>query len=423
MKIKKTHQKSYDLTMIKNDNFKSFEIRVLIKVPFDKEMITLNSLLIDYLTYTTGKYRTRISFINHCRDLYGLYVDGYSSRIGNYYVFNIILSSVHPKYVDDNLFEKSIDLIKEMLLEPNVKNNKFDSKVFKLLKARLKGVIEGAKDDQARYAELMMLQTLDNNKPYAYNINGNLKDLRKINEDILYQYYKKIINNVSVDFYIVGDINFDEIESLFTKKMSSLNGSHTINNTFIINEKNSKTIMNVEKSSFKQSKLSIGCKIPNNNIPMFIHKMIIYNNILGTIPSSKLFTNVREKLSYAYYINSSYNLADNTLTINSGIKKENLINVLNQVKIQMKNLKDGIITDDELKGAKNATIESLNSIDDDLSLIIRDAINQDLLKYGTLEERIKTINEITKEDIVEVAKLIDIDAVFLLEEGEQNAKD
>ncbi len=423
MKIKKVHQKSYDLTMIKTDDFKSFEIRALIKVPFNKETITLNTLLIDYLTYSTSKHDTRISFINYCRDLYGLYVDGYSSRIGNSYIFNIVLSSVHPKYVDDDLLEKSIDLIREILLEPNVKNDKFDSKIFKLLKSRLKGVIEGVKDDQARYAELMMLQTLDKDKPYAYNIDGNLKDLKKISEDVLYQYYKKIINNCSVDFYIAGDINFDEVESLFDKKMASLNGSHTVNNIFVVNEKNKKIIMKIENSSFKQSKLSIGCKVPNNNIPMFAHKMIIYNNILGTIPSSKLFSNVREKFSYAYYINSSYNLADNTLTINSGIKKENLMNVLNQVKIQMKNLKDGVITDDELDGAKNATIESLNSIDDDLSLIIRDAVNQNLLKYETKDERINIINEITKDDIVEVAKLIDIDAVFLLEEGEQDARD
>ena len=175
--------------------------------------------------------------------------------------------------------------------------------------------------------------------------------------------------------------------------------------------------MLVEKTNNVQSKLSIGCKI--DNIDEVLYPLFLYNIILGASTKSRLFLNVREKLSYAYYINSGLILTDNLLVINSGIDKKNLMNVINEIKKEMDDIKNGNISDDEIDMAKRTYINSLLTMLDNLSSITYIVSGFDILGRDNYLKRIKEVEKVTKEDIIKVADLIHMDTVFLLEEGDK----
>jgi len=417
MKTKRVKLNSYNLIMTKVKDFKEINIRVIFKRPFNKDDITKDSLLIDMLTYSTKTYPNHVSFINKTKDLYGTYVESYNGRTGNFNLLTISLSVINGNYVEMDMLKEAILLLKEIIFNPNVKDKAFDNNTFNINKERLEGILKNVKDNKARYAELRMLNSLDKDKPYAYNIDGNLKDLKNITSKDIYEEYLKVLDESEISIYITGDIDLEVVEKEFENNIDFKRPNKKYKDIFITNSKTNKIRMIVEKTNNIQSKLSIGCKI--DNINDILYPLFLYNIILGASTKSRLFLNVREKLSYAYYINSGLILTDNLLVINSGIDKKNLMNVVNEIKKEMDNLKNGNILDEELDMAKKTYTNSLLMMLDNLSSITYTIAGFDILGRDNYLKRIEEINKVTKEDIVEVAKLIHMDTVFLLEEGDK----
>ena len=417
MKTKRVKLNSYNLIMTKVKDFKEINIRVIFKRPFNKDDITRDSLLIDMLTYSTKTYPNHVSFINKTKDLYGTYVESYNGRTGNFNLLTISLSMINGNYVEMDMLKEAILLLKEIIFNPNVKDKAFDNNTFNINKERLEGILKNVKDNKARYAELRMLNSLDKDKPYAYNIDGNLKDLKNITSKDIYEEYLKVLDESEISIYITGDIDLEVVEKEFENNIDFKRPNKKYKDIFITNSKTNKIRMIVEKTNNIQSKLSIGCKI--DNINDILYPLFLYNIILGASTKSRLFLNVREKLSYAYYINSGLILTDNLLVINSGIDKKNLMNVVNEIKKEMDNLKNGNILDEELDMAKKTYTNSLLMMLDNLSSITYTIAGFDILGRDNYLKRIEEINKVTKEDIVDVAKLIHMDTVFLLEEGDK----
>lgn len=417
MKTKRVKLNSYNLIMTKVKDFKEINIRVIFKRPFNKDDITKDSLLIDMLTYSTKTYPNHVSFINKTKDLYGTYVESYNGRTGNFNLLTISLSMINGNYVEMDMLKEAILLLKEIIFNPNVKDKAFDNNTFNINKERLEGILKNVKDNKARYAELRMLNSLDKDKPYAYNIDGNLKDLKNITSKDIYEEYLKVLDESEISIYITGDIDLEVVEKEFENNIDFKRPNKKYKDIFITNSKTNKIRMIVEKTNNIQSKLSIGCKI--DNINDILYSLFLYNIILGASTKSRLFLNVREKLSYAYYINSGLILTDNLLVINSGIDKKNLMNVVNEIKKEMDDLKNGNILDEELDMAKKTYTNSLLMMLDNLSSITYTIAGFDILGRDNYLKRIEEINKVTKEDIVEVAKLIHMDTVFLLEEGDK----
>ena len=419
MKTKKIKYNSYNLIVTKVKHFKETSIKVVFKRPFDKNDITKDSLLIDMLTYSTKNYPNHVSFSNRAKDLYGTYVESYNSRIGNFNLLNVRISIVNENYVDIDTMKEAVILLKEIIFNPNLMGEEFDKDTYNITRERLTGILKNVKDNKSRYAELRMLESLDKTKPYAYNIDGNLKELKEITNHDLYLEYLKVLNDSEINVYVTGDIDLEKVERLFKENITFPSVNKKYKDVFIANTISPKMKMIVEKTNNVQSKLSIGCKIDNPKKKV-LNALFLYNIIFGASTKSRLFLNVREKLSYAYYINSGLNLTDNILVINSGIDKKNLMNVINEIKKEMDDIKKGNIKDEELEMAKKTYINSSLALFDNLSSLGEAISGFDTFGKDTYFKRLNAIKKVTKEDVVEVAQLIHFDTVFLLEEGDKN---
>lgn len=421
MRIKKIKGKNYNLNMIKNNHFKSIVISIQFKNKILKENITLNSLLSDVLIYSSKKYPNKIAITNKTRDLYGTYISSDISRVGDAMIIDIYASILNEKYTEEKMLEKNIEFLKEIIFNPNIKNKKFDSLTFNIIKKRLKSTLEDIKDNQTRYTQLKMLEHMDEIvKSYSFNIDGYLDDLAKIDEKMLYDYYQKLMKNSNIDIYVIGDIKFKEMENIIKSKLKFNNLNNQKLEFFIpVNKVLEKEIK--ETSTFNQSKIAIGCKIKDgNNDKEILYPLFLYNNILGGNTDSKLFTNIRERKSYAYYINSNLYISDNLIIINAGISKNNYRDVLKMIKHEMNEMKLGNFTEKDITSAKNNFTNAITTIEDSIFAILNMYSSVDMLGVDDIDTRLKMINKLTKEDIMQVADKIYIDTVYLLEEGNNN---
>lgn len=415
MKYVKKVLGSYNLHMLKTDRFKTITIDLIFRKKVNKEEITKRNFLADMLTFSSKNYPTRRKMATKQQDLYACEVDFSCYRLGNYYNTDISLLCLNEKYTEKGMLNETIKYLSDIIFNPNVTNNSFDSTSFDIIKNNTTKQIQSIKEDTRKYSLVKMLENMGPNEKYSLHGFGYLEDLEKINEENLYEYYKEFIRTSGLDIFIIGDIDFKEIEEIF-KNNFRFDIYHKKDNDFIIEhqkiKKRSRIV--VEDYPASQAKLSIGCKIKGLTDFERNYALTIFNMILGGSSESKLFRNVREKNSLCYYINSNSNKIDNLLFITSGITKSNLKKVVSLIKKQLSDIKKGKITDEEIEKAKVKYISLVEEMYDYPSQIISYYYASEILNSDLPEERKKMVEKVTKEDIISVSNKIYIDTIYLL---------
>ena len=411
---------SYNLHMLKTDKFKTITIDLIFRKKVKKEEITITNFLADILTFSSKNYKTRREMAIKQQDLYACELDFSCYRLGNYYNTDISLMCLNEKYTEKGMLKETINYLSDIIFNPNIENNKFDKTSFEIIKNNTIKQIESIKEDTRKYSLVKMLEKMGPNEKYSLHGFGYIEDLDKINEENLYDYYKEYIRTSGLDIFIIGDIDFKEIEEIF-KNNFKFNIYHKKENDFVINHKKIRKIPKtiVESYPSAQAKLSIGCKL--NDLTEFErnYALTIFNMILGGSSESKLFRNVREKNSLCYYISSNSNKIDNLLFITSGITKNNMKKVVSLVKKELKNIQNGNITPEEIEKAKVKYISMVEEMYDYPSQIISYYYASEILNSDLPEERKKMVDKVTKEDIISVSKKLHIDTIYLLG-GEDN---
>lgn len=419
MIIKNKEVGSLNLHMIKTTKFKSLFFNLIFTKKIEKEKITINNLLIDNLLFSCKKYDSAKKMSIKKQDLYGASLNGSTKRLGKNLVINLSMSVLNPKYTEETMLEESLEFYKEVILNPNIEKEKFNEEIFNLIKNNLYIDINSAKENKKYYTTSKLKENMDKTSPISYRMEGYLEDLEKITSENLYKEYKDLIGNSTIDLYVLGDFNFTEMEKLITKKIK-LKPKKKIISDIRVNYKNPKDNPQeiIENSNYNQSTLSIGYSLENLTNKEKVYTMVLYNIILGNSPESKLFKNIREKKSYAYTINSTYKELDNVLTISAGINSKNYDDVVYSVQQEIENMKNGDFKEEEIESAKQLFISTLNEIEEYPTSIIDHHYSIYHYKRKKVVTQIKNIKEITKEEIIKVAKKVKLDTIYLLKEEE-----
>lgn len=401
--------------MIKTDRFKTINMEVIFRNEIKKDEITITNFLASMLAYSTKKYPTKNSLALKMQDLYSARLFPTCYRIGKYYNIDFNLSILDEKYSEKGMFEESLDLLKNIIFEPNIIDEKFDSTSFEVIKNEEKSQIERIKEDSRKYSIIRMLQLLDENAVFSYSEYGYIDDLLKVNPSNLYEFYKKIIKSSIIDIFIIGNIDFSETEALIKEKFK-FRVYKNIKKSPILEDfdyrKKPQTIF--EEDNTSQAKLSIGCVISDMTRFEREYVLNIYNLILGATADSKFFKNIREKYSICYYASSIGNKLDNLFIITSGITKNNFEMMMSLINKEMKDMENGEFSSLDIENAKKYYLSILEEALDKPNQIISSYYAMDLWGVDSLEKRKEEILKVSKEDIMNFAKKIHMDTIFLL---------
>ena len=253
---------SYKLHMIKTDKFKSIMVKVSFRRPIKKQEITMRNILCNMLTQSSNNYKTKRQMAIKAQDLYAASISSNNSRIGNYINTDIVLSTLSDKYTEEGNFKKSLEFLRDIIYNPDVTNNKFNEKSLDIVKTNANIALEGLREDSNLYSIMRLMENMDSDSPISYRITGYLEDLDKVNSSNLYTYYKKMIDKDLMDIFVVGNIDFDEIEELI-KENFKIKTFKKCRVKYLLDEKKTrirkKTVIETDENS--QSKLAIGCRV------------------------------------------------------------------------------------------------------------------------------------------------------------------
>lgn len=406
---------SYHLHIIKTKKFKTITVEVNFRREVKKEEITIRNLLKAVLLSTNQNFKTERELIKETENLYDLKLISSNTRIGNYSNLAFKIRFLNEKYTEESMNEYSIAFLLDILFKPDVVDNHFvDTEVLKA-KKKLEKSISNLSDNKLKYSLIKLLETTKD-KPYSYNYFGYIDDFEKINSSNLYEYYKSVLSDDLIDVFVVGDVDPVEIKNIFKEYFKTNTFKKNKTNILIDELVPRKRIKKViEEDSANQSQLTLLCTL--NKLTDFERKyvLLIYNEMLGGSSNSLLFDNVREKNSYAYYVNSSQKAYDNILMIYSGIESGNYENVLKLIRKTLQDIAKGKFTDEIFESSKETIIAAIKASTDSPAGIINTYYARILVNADEIDTRIENIRKISRNDIVDLAKKVTVHTMYLLE--------
>lgn len=412
-----------EIEKIQTNKFKTNVCSIFLVIPNKIEYTTKLALIPHVLKRGTTRLSNQLEINKELENMYGADIAIELSNAGNYKLIKFYIEVLNDKYSLENetLSKNAIKLLKEIIFNPyTCKNDNgeigFDKEYVEQEKENLRKVIEARSDNKAAYSLQRCIEETFNGKPFGIYKYGKIEDIEKIDEINLYKYYKKLINESKKYFYISGDI--EKLEDSIFKEIENISS----NNFEIESEELLKEIeINkvIEKQDIKQGKIVISLSTGNENK----NALLFYSTILGGQANSKLFQNVREKASLAYYASSSYLKRQNVIFIKTGIEFDNYDKCIKIIQKQLDDMKKANITDSEFDAAKQFIISSIKLCNEsNLDMIdfkfIRKINNDD----DNLENYINELNKIKKQDVVKVAQNVKMNTIYFLKGLEDNKK-
>ncbi|RKJ15971.1 insulinase family protein, partial [Butyricicoccus sp. 1XD8-22] len=203
--------------------------------------------------------------------------------------------------------------------------------------------IQSIFDDKTRYAQHRLTQIMRPNHPASISANGTIEAVKEVTTESLTKAYHSMINDDKIDIYVLGDVDVEALQQKLVNALS-FKDRETIPYPETEDESKAEKEYTNEKQDMKQGKLHIGYSTPVKFGEEDYPKMQIFNGVFGAYAHSKLFMNVRERESLAYYASSSYSSHYGLVYVVSGIEPANEKKAIDVIKEQLEATQNGEIT-------------------------------------------------------------------------------
>lgn len=292
-----------NLHTIETNKFKTNLLSVFLTMPLSRDTITQEALIASVLRRGSKLMKSSEEISINLEEMYGASFNCGIEKIGENHIIKFYLETINDEFLPkkEDILQKGINTLFEIVFNPLVEDGQFKDEYVKQEIENLKQIIEGKKDDKARYAVERTVEEMYKGKPYGLYKYGYVEDLEAINSKNLYNYYKNMIQNCKIDIYVSGKIDVENTKKIVEQsnliKELSQREYKKGEEQLLEAQKEPKTIK--EEMDITQGKLVIGLTIEDTDLNSK-YVALMYNTILGGGANSKLFQNVREKASLAY---------------------------------------------------------------------------------------------------------------------------
>ena len=412
-----------NFTYIPYSKFKTVQLSICMFYPLDKETASGNAIIPNLLTHSCKKFPSLISLSKKLEELYGASISTDAEKIGDMQMIEISVQSIDNKFVPDGSDNTSeiAKLLCDMVFEPDTEGVNFKSENVELEKRQLREEILAEMNDKKVFARKRCIEIMCKGEKFGINTLGEIEDVDKIDSKTVYKAWKDLLSRSHVEIMLVGNGAYTKIADELKLRFQNINRENVFEYSSEIFAAKDEPREITEHKNIVQCKLVLGLRVKNKDEKINYPAMKIMNALLGGTPQSKLFVNVREKLSLCYYCSSRYLKHKRIMLIESGVEEKNITKAKEQILEQIKDIKLGNFSDTDLENTKLFITQGLGKIGDSLSAIgswyLTQSIEKDIISP---EEHIKEISSVTREDVIEAANKIALDTVYILSgKGEQ----
>lgn len=411
------------LTAIQTRKFKSSYWSLQLLTPLKKETASMAALLPRVLRRGTAQYPDQEKLGGVLDELYGGVIEPVVTKLGE-----IQSTGFLATFLDDSLtldgtpiFRPAAELLGDLLLRPATKNGRLRPDYVQSERQNLIADLKSLTNDKRVYSSVRLSQEMCKDESYGVNRLGSLELAEKINVTKLDKYYRQLLRQSRVELYYCGSASPDQICQAWVEALMGLPraGSWELPETVVtVHPQEIKTV--TEEMDVTQAKLAMGfrtnCALGQGDYPA----LMVMNTIFGGSPTSKLFMNVREKLSLCYYAASGLDKHKGLMIVQSGVDLDKAEEAHDEILAQLQAVREGDFTDEELTCAKRALLNQLTSCQDGQSALehyYQDyVLSSQIMTPGELS---RLVSVVSREEVQAAAVKAELDTVYLLTAAKQ----
>ena len=333
--------------------------------PMRAEEAAMNALFPAVLLRGTEKHRDLRDITLRLDELYGASVGALVRRVGDYQTTGLSCGFIEDRFCipGDQVLAPMIDFIRELLFEPILEEGGFCKSFVESEKKNLIATIESELNDKRVYAMGRMVKTMCKADSYGVPRLGDAESAAAIDPETLYEHYQKILKESRIDIFYVGSAKLEDIAAMVMPLLQKIDRNYLpLPGQTPFRDAGGEDV--VEEMDVTQGKLCMGFVTPITNRDQNFVPMQLMNTIFGAGMTSKLFVNVREKLSLCYSVGSGYYGSKGIVTVSAGIDFDKEQQTREEILRQLKAMQEGDISAQELTAAKEAILSSLRGTHD-----------------------------------------------------------
>ncbi|WP_409340915.1 EF-P 5-aminopentanol modification-associated protein YfmF [Paenibacillus sp. MBLB4367] len=405
------------LHVLPSEQFKTYAVSVYIGTPLAESTVTPVALTPFVLRRGTASLPETKQFRERLDDLYGAGFGFDIYKRGDYQIVQFRMDIVEDRYVhqERSLLGQALSFIGEAITNPLLEDGAFSAKYVDAEKNTVQKKLEAIVNDKATYAAERCIQEMCKNEPYRLHPLGFIEALEDITPKSLYESYLQWLQSSPIDLYVVGNTTLSEVETIVRSQFRGVGGQAA---GYMMNVKQpAVTSVNsiVEKLDVNQGKLNMGLRTNATYAGDDYAAALMYNGVLGGYPHSKLFINVREKESLAYYASSRLDGHKGILTIQSGIEIANYEKAVDIIRKQISAMEEGEISETEMTQTKAMIAGQLRQLQDSAYETISFDFNSVLSgRQRSVQGLIEDVEKIGTTDIRRIADQVKLDTIYFL---------
>lgn len=399
------------------DRFKTNEMMISFVLPLSADTASRNALLLQLLSRCSKAYPNIQALNRKLAMLYGASLNTNVTKQGKYQILTLFLSALDDRFSIDNeaISEESAKLLLSLLFSPKLDNDGcFFSEDIEREKSVLAEKLESEANEKRLYSLRRLEEEMFRDEAFGVNPLGTLDAIKKVTKEDLKAALNDFTCKAKTMILSVGNASKDNIKALIEASFSSIERDYTeLEKAELVPfAKEVKTVE--ERQAVKQGKLVLGFRVNLDSADDRTTAMRIFTDVFGGGPYSKLFMNVREKLSLCYYCSARYLRRNNCIIIQCGCEEENMDKAVNEILNQIEDIKNGNF-ETEFDSSKKGLTDSVRSVIDDSTVLLGWYLSQ--VTDGealTPEEVIAQYEEVSFDDIRYSASLLSLDTVYKL---------
>ncbi len=400
---------------IKTEQFKTVSVGLHFHRQLKKEEAAQNALLTEVMQRGSEKFKDTAAISRYMQSLYGAYFDADIRRKGEDQILSFVISAVSDEYLPEGeaCVLEAVSTLFDIALSPQIVDGAFRQDYIAQEKVNLINDIEALMNDKKSYAVWRLIENMCAGDNYSIYELGTKGTVQEITPETLYQHYKMAISESPVDIFVTGHADIDAILEIAVKRLADINPGDVAYPKTELYQPCGDIKQVEEVYDVSQAKLSLGFYTGIAPSDPRYSALMVFNSIFGSGAHSKLFNNVREKLSLAYYASSRLERYKGLMLVSSGIEYQNKQKAEDEILLQLEAMQHGEISDYELDVSVKSIVNSLRSLRDSNGYLADYYLGQAV--SGTqisLEEQCRLVSAVTMEEVVEIAKLIKPEMVY-----------
>jgi len=421
-------QRRVHLNVLALDKFKTDHIAIELRMPLRSETAALYALIPKVLARGTRAYPDLTALSRRFEELYGSGIWATSYKSGEGLTVSLGSYPLNSQYAMDDMdiLGETVNLMGQMLFDPILEEGCFLAEYVENEKISLMEAIRAEINEKGRYALRQAIRHMCKGEAFAVDGSGTVEQVQQITPQALTEAWRQMLKKAKIEIWAIGRIDEESLIEALQPILNALpEGDSESAETLVKRQAEGEVKVIDEVQPMKQGNLVMGFRsgtVLADGEEAYT-PFLVFLSVYGSGTTSKLFMNVREKLSLCYYCMAGADPLKGIMYVQSGIDPANLDAARNEILAQLEAVRNGDITDEELENAKIGLVNRYREMSDESGYLRSWYANRLLSgRFDSPDDAARAVMAVTKDQVVAAAKGVSADTFYFLhsEAGEEH---